>query len=83
MTFESCILLEKALTITNDLHDIHSLGNKAILLHCFFMEDLSKANTIPFESLLSNDTYVMTYYKRERDQDKVSSIYGQVLLLGN
>lgn len=40
MNYSLCIL--KVLAITEDLHDVHSLGKEAAAVHHSLMEDLSK-----------------------------------------
>ncbi|KAJ6402761.1 hypothetical protein OIU84_014793 [Salix udensis] len=83
LTSESGSMLEEVLAITDDLHDVHTLGKEAVAFHCSLMEDLSKANAIllPLESLLSNDVTAMTdAMTRERETKmEVSPIHGQAI----
>lgn len=83
LTSESGSMLEEVLAITEDLHDVHTLGKEAVAFHCSLMEDLSKANAIllPLESLLSNDVTAMTdAMTRERETKmEVSPIHGQAI----
>ncbi|XP_019057389.1 PREDICTED: uncharacterized protein LOC104807342 [Tarenaya hassleriana] len=57
LTSETGAMLEEVLAITEDLHDVHSLGKEAASVHCSLIEDLSKANAIliPLDSTLSKD----------------------------
>ncbi|KAK9901955.1 hypothetical protein M0R45_001825 [Rubus argutus] len=62
LTSECGFMLEEVLAITEDLHDVHSLGKEAATVHCSLVEDLSKANAIllPLETVLSKDVAAMT-----------------------
>ncbi|CAK7329774.1 unnamed protein product [Dovyalis caffra] len=83
LTSESGTMLEEVLAITDDLHDVHSLGKEAVALHCYLMEDLSKANAIllPLESLLSKDVTAMTDAMNKERETKleISPIHGQAI----
>ncbi|GAV75069.1 PI3_PI4_kinase domain-containing protein/FATC domain-containing protein [Cephalotus follicularis] len=83
LTSESGSMLEEVLAITEDLHDVHSLGREAAAIHHSLTEDLSKANAtiLPLESILSKDVAAMTdAMARERETKKeVSPIHGQAI----
>ncbi|CAL5385725.1 unnamed protein product [Camellia sinensis] len=83
LTSECGSMLEEVLAITEDLHDVHSLGKEAAAVHSSLMEDLSKANTIllPLESVLSKDVAAMTdSMARERETKmEISPIHGQAI----
>ncbi|KAL2477059.1 uncharacterized protein Fot_46073 [Forsythia ovata] len=83
LTTECGSMLEEVLAVTEDLHDVHSLGKEAGALHFSLMEDLSKANTVllPLESVLSNDVAAMTdAMAREKDSKlEISPIHGQAI----
>ncbi|KAF8410599.1 hypothetical protein HHK36_003131 [Tetracentron sinense] len=73
----------EVLTITEGLHDVHSLGKEAAAVHNALMADLSKANTIllPLESVLSNDVAAMTDAISMDKESKIEipPIHGQAI----
>ncbi|KAJ0077716.1 hypothetical protein Patl1_36279 [Pistacia atlantica] len=73
----------RVLAITEDLHDVHSLGKEAAAVHRSLMEDLSKANSIllPLESVLSKDVAAMADAMTSERETKmeVSPIHGQAI----
>ncbi|XP_062020417.1 uncharacterized protein LOC133736840 isoform X2 [Rosa rugosa] len=73
----------KVLAITEDLHDVHSLGKEAAAVHRSLVEDLSKANAIllPLETVLSKDVAAMTdAVCRDRETNmEISPIHGQAI----
>ncbi|KAJ4845107.1 LOW QUALITY PROTEIN: hypothetical protein Tsubulata_030337 [Turnera subulata] len=83
LTSESGTMLEEVLAITEDLHDVHTLGKEAAGIHHSLMEDLSKANAIliPLESVLSKDVTAMTDAMTREKETKmeVSPIHGQAI----
>ncbi|KAF5448742.1 hypothetical protein F2P56_029247 [Juglans regia] len=83
LTSECGSMLEEVLAITEDLHDVHSLGNEAAAVHHSLMDDLSKANAmlLPLESMLSKDVAAMTdAMARERERStEISPIHGQAI----
>ncbi|CAI0406769.1 unnamed protein product [Linum tenue] len=83
LTSESGTMLEEVLAITEDLHDVHTLGKEASALHHSLVGELSKANAIllPLESILSKDVAAMTdAIAREKETKMdVSPIHGQAL----
>ncbi|GER50411.1 serine/threonine-protein kinase SMG1 [Striga asiatica] len=83
LTSECGSMLEEVLAITEGLHDIHSLGKEAAVLHTSLMEELSKASAvlIPLESLLSKDVAAMTdAMGREKEtKSEISPIHGQAI----
>ncbi|KAJ7967383.1 Serine/threonine protein kinase [Quillaja saponaria] len=83
LTSECGSMLEEVLAITEDLHDVCSLGKEAAAVHHSLMEDLSKANAIllPLESVLSKDVAAMTdAMAREREtKTEISHIHGQAI----
>ncbi|CAL1372471.1 unnamed protein product [Linum trigynum] len=83
LTSESGTMLEEVLAITEDLHDVHTLGKEASALHHTLVGELSKANAIllPLESILSKDVAAMTdAIAREKETKMdVSPIHGQAL----
>nr|XP_011458374.1 PREDICTED: serine/threonine-protein kinase SMG1-like [Fragaria vesca subsp. vesca] len=83
LTSECGFMLEEVLAITEDLHDVHSLGREAAAVHRSLVEDLSKANAIllPLETVLSKDVAAMTDAMcRERDTKmEISPIHGQAI----
>ncbi|KAK9942266.1 hypothetical protein M0R45_007941 [Rubus argutus] len=83
LTSECGFMLEEVLAITEDLHDVHSLGKEAATVHCSLVEDLSKANAIllPLETVLSKDVAAMTDAMcRERETKmEISPIHGQAI----
>ncbi|KAL5562538.1 hypothetical protein UlMin_032285 [Ulmus minor] len=83
LTSECGSMLEEVLTITEDLHDVHSLGKEAAAVHHSLMEDLSKANSIllPLETVLSKDVAAMIdALSREIETKKeISPIHGQAI----
>ncbi|XP_037497644.1 uncharacterized protein LOC105631693 isoform X3 [Jatropha curcas] len=83
LTSESGTMLDEVLAITEDLHDVHTLGKEAAAVHHSLMGDLSKANAIllPLESVLSKDVTAMTdALTREKETKmEVSPIHGQAI----
>ncbi|PIN16776.1 Non-specific serine/threonine protein kinase [Handroanthus impetiginosus] len=83
LTSECGSMLEEVLAITEGLHDVHSLGKEAAILHSSLMQDLSKANSvlIPLESLLSKDVAAMTdAMTREKEtKSEIAPIHGQAI----
>ncbi|KAI3446049.1 hypothetical protein Pfo_002714 [Paulownia fortunei] len=83
LTSECGSMLEEVLAITEGLHDVHSLGKEAAVLHSSLMEDLSKANAvlIPLESLLSKDIAAMTDAMAREKETKleIAPIHGQAI----
>ncbi|XP_065854905.1 uncharacterized protein [Euphorbia lathyris] len=83
LTSESGTMLDEVLAITEDLHDVHTLGKEAAAVHRSLMEDLSKANAIllPLESVLSKDVTAMTDAITRETETKmeVSPIHGQAI----
>ncbi|KAL6211608.1 hypothetical protein ACLB2K_016831 [Fragaria x ananassa] len=83
LTSECGFMLEEVLAITEDLHDVHSLGREAAAVHRSLVEDLSKANAIllPLETVLSKDVAAMTDAMcRERNTKmEISPIHGQAI----
>ncbi|KAJ8747645.1 hypothetical protein K2173_012821 [Erythroxylum novogranatense] len=83
LTSESGTMLEEVLAITEDLHDVHTLGKEAAAVHHSLMKDLSEANVVllPLESVLSKDVAAMNdamTKERETKMD-VSPIHGQAI----
>ncbi|XP_073148880.1 uncharacterized protein [Henckelia pumila] len=83
LTSECGPMLEEVLAITEALHDVHSLGKEAAVLHSSIMQNLSKANAIllPLESLLSKDVAALTdAMAREKETNlEIAPIHGQAL----
>ncbi|KAL0422691.1 UNVERIFIED_CONTAM: Serine/threonine-protein kinase SMG1 [Sesamum latifolium] len=83
LTSECGSMLEEVLAITEGLHDVHSLGKEAAVLHSSLMGDLSKANAllIPLESLLSKDVAAMTDAMAREKETKleIAPIHGQAI----
>lgn len=83
LTSECGPMLEEVLAITEALHDVHSLGKEAAVLHSSIMQNLSKANAIllPLESLLSKDVAAMTdAMAREKETNlEIAPIHGQAI----
>ncbi|CAL9022136.1 unnamed protein product [Prunus brigantina] len=83
LTSECGSMLEEVLAITEDLHDVHSLGKEAAAVHCSLVQELSKANAIllPLETVLSKDVAAMTdAMARERENKmEISPIHGQAI----
>ncbi|KAL8264578.1 hypothetical protein R6Q59_022708 [Mikania micrantha] len=83
LTSECGFMLEEVLTITEGLHDVHTLGKEASALHTSLMGDLSKANSIvlPLESVLSKDVEAMTEAMNKEKETKmeISPIHGQAI----
>ncbi|XP_059647736.1 uncharacterized protein LOC132294033 [Cornus florida] len=83
LTSECGSMLEEVLAITEGLHDVHSLGKEAAVIHRSLMEDLSKANAIllPLESVLSKDVAAMTDAMTSEGENKkeISPIHGQAI----
>ncbi|WCJ33820.1 Serine/threonine-protein kinase SMG1 [Euphorbia peplus] len=83
LTSESGTMLDEVLAITEDLHDVHTLGKEAAAVHRSLMQDLSKANAIllPLESVLSKDVTAMTDAITRETETKmeVSPIHGQAI----
>lgn len=83
LTSECGSMLDEVLAMTEDLHDVHSLGKEAVAVHCSLMEDLSKANAIllPLEAVLAKDVAAMTdALARERETStEISPIHGQAI----
>ncbi|KAI5314407.1 hypothetical protein L3X38_043583 [Prunus dulcis] len=83
LTSECGSMLEEVLAITEDLHDVHSLGKEAAAVHCSLVQELSKANAIllPLETVLSKDVAAMTdAMARERENNmEISPIHGQAI----
>ncbi|KAL1200865.1 Serine/threonine-protein kinase TOR [Cardamine amara subsp. amara] len=83
LTTETGAMLEEVLAITEDLHDVHSLGKEAATLHHSLMDDLSKANAIviPLDSALSKDVALIAEaMTRESETNiEVLSIHGQAI----
>ncbi|CAI9104417.1 OLC1v1003083C2 [Oldenlandia corymbosa var. corymbosa] len=83
LTTECGSMLEEVLAITEDLHDVHSLGKEAAALHSSLMDDLSKVNAIllPLEALLSKDVAAMTdaMGKERETKTDISPIHGQAI----
>ncbi|CAK9179737.1 unnamed protein product [Ilex paraguariensis] len=83
LTSECGSMLEEVLAITEDLHDVHTLGKEASVLHISLMEDLSKANAIllPLETILSKDVAAMTDAMAREKETKmdISPIHGQAI----
>ncbi|KAI6701259.1 hypothetical protein NL676_015583 [Syzygium grande] len=83
LTSECGSMLEEVLTITEDLHDVNSLGKEAASMHHSLVEGLIKANAIllPLESILSKDVTAMTdAIAMERESKiEISPIHGQAI----
>ncbi|KAL6522620.1 Serine/threonine-protein kinase smg1 [Orobanche minor] len=83
LTLECGSMLEEVLAITEGLHDVHSLGKEAAVLHSSLMEELSKANAvlIPLESILSTDIAAMTEAMATDKETKseIAPIHGQAI----
>ncbi|XP_030522831.1 uncharacterized protein LOC115735623 [Rhodamnia argentea] len=83
LTSESGSMLEEVLAITEDLHDVHSLGKEAASMHHSLVQGLMKANAIllPLESILSKDVTAMTdAITMERESKiEISPIHGQAI----
>lgn len=83
LTSESGSMLEEVLAITEDLHDVHSLGKEAAAINHSLMEDLSKANAVllPLDSVLSKDVAAMSDAITSERETKmeVSPIHGQAI----
>ncbi|XP_050364402.1 uncharacterized protein LOC126783062 [Argentina anserina] len=83
LTSECGFMLEEVLAITEDLHDVHSLGKEAAAVHCSLVEDLSKANAIllPLETVLSKDVAAMTdaICREKETKMEISPIHGQAI----
>ncbi|KAK3412470.1 hypothetical protein EUGRSUZ_I01219 [Eucalyptus grandis] len=83
LTSECGSMLEEVLAITEDLHDVHSLGKEAASMHHSLVEGLMKANAIllPLESILSKDVTAMTdAIAMERESKiEISPIHGQAI----
>ncbi|KAG8368298.1 hypothetical protein BUALT_Bualt15G0031000 [Buddleja alternifolia] len=84
LTSECGSMLEEVLAITEGLHDVHSLGKEAAVLHFSLMGDLSKANAvlIPLETLLSKDVAAITDAMAGENETKfeIAPIHGQAIL---
>ncbi|XP_020886986.1 serine/threonine-protein kinase SMG1 [Arabidopsis lyrata subsp. lyrata] len=83
LTTETGAMLEEVLAITEDLHDVHSLGKEAATFHRSLMDDLLKANAIltPLDSALSKDVALIAEaMTRESETNiEVSSVHGQAI----
>ncbi|PQQ21881.1 serine/threonine-protein kinase SMG1 [Prunus yedoensis var. nudiflora] len=83
LTSECGSMLEEVLAITEDLHDVHSLGKEAAAVHCSLVQELSKANAIllPLETVLSKDVAAMTdaMARGRETKTEISPIHGQAI----
>ncbi|KAM2903393.1 hypothetical protein COP2_003214 [Malus domestica] len=83
LTSECGSMLEEVLAITEDLHDVHSLGKEAAAVHRSLVEELLKANAIllPLETVLSKDVAAMTDAMARETETKmeISPIHGQAI----
>ncbi|PON53043.1 Serine/threonine protein kinase [Trema orientale] len=83
LTSECGSMLEEVLAITEDLHDVHSLGKDAARVHRSLMDDLSKANSVllPLETVLSKDIAAMTdaLAREGETMMEISHIHGQAI----
>ncbi|XP_031379987.1 serine/threonine-protein kinase SMG1-like isoform X1 [Punica granatum] len=83
LTSECGSMLEEVLAMTDDLHDVYSLGKEAAAMHHSLVDDLSKANAIllPLESVLSKDVATMTdTITREREtKAEISPLRGEAI----
>ncbi|CAN8270818.1 unnamed protein product [Cochlearia groenlandica] len=83
LTTETGAMLEEVLAITEDLHDVNSLGKEAATLHRSLMDDLSKANAIliPLDTVLSKDVALIAEAMTTETETniEVSSMHGQAI----
>ncbi|KAK4754896.1 hypothetical protein SAY87_008653 [Trapa incisa] len=83
LTSECGSMLEEVLAMTDDLHDVYSLGKEAAAMHSSLLDHISKANAVllPLESVLSKDVAAMNdAIDRERETKlEISPIHGQAI----